>query len=75
MEIELLRSRPETGAKSSRLRPFACKWTAEAVKGSLFCFSYVSVVRGARRRGGTRGTTLRAARWRGEQRPPRWFVL
>lgn len=68
-EIKLPRSWPETGAKSARLLPSACEWTAEAMNGSLFCFNYGSIVRETRKRGGTRGITLRA------RVQPRWFVL
>lgn len=49
--------------------PSAREWTAEAVNGSLFCFNYGSIVRETRKRGGTRGITLRA------RVQPRWFVL
>lgn len=69
MEIKLLRSQPETGAKSTRLRPSAREWTAEAVKGSLFCFKCVSIARETRR-GGTRGVTFRLLTcWGAESSP------
>ena len=54
MEIKLLRSRPETGAKSARLHPSACEWTAEAVNRSLFCFNCFNRQRNEEKRRHTR---------------------